>query len=89
MSSLKTLEYIATGLPVFTTNVLGQEFISENKIGVNIKIENVNQEFQKFINNIKEYKINVDKFRKENINTLSWMRVAIETEKFIDELITK
>jgi glycosyltransferase involved in cell wall biosynthesis len=87
LSSLKTLEYIATGLPTFTTNVNGQEFIGDNKVGVNIEIENKIEDFQNFLTNLPTYKKNVDAYRKQNIDQLSWMRVAIETEKFISSII--
>lgn len=85
LSSLKTLEYIASGLPVFTTRVPGQEFIEDNQIGICSELENVNEQFLKFIENLATFKENISLYRKENMNQLSWNRVALETEKLIQK----
>jgi glycosyltransferase involved in cell wall biosynthesis len=84
LSSLKTLEYIACGLPIFTTNVKGQEFVSESKIGVNIELQNLIPEFKSFISQLPMYNENIEKFRKLNREKISWQRCAISTMEVIE-----
>ena len=84
LSSLKTLEYVASGLPVFTTRVPGQEFIEEKEIGICTEINKANDNFILFLEKLPMYKSNVNTFRIKNRNELSWERVALHTEKLIN-----
>jgi glycosyltransferase involved in cell wall biosynthesis len=83
LSSLKTLEYIASGLPVFTSNSLGQEFIEEKELGVCSQFENMASDFSIFMKKLNVYKMNVENFRVTNKSDLTWEKVALETERFI------
>ena len=71
-SSLKTLEYIASGLPVFSTNIPGQTFIQENKLGCLCEEHDAKQVFFDFIKHLEEYKKEVSKYRIQNQINLSW-----------------
>ncbi len=82
LSSLKTLEYMASGLPIFTTNVPGQEFISENEIGKTIEIENMQIEFKYFMENLELYRDNLESYRKIKGLFCSWEECARKTEQF-------
>jgi len=86
ISSLKTLEYIASGLPIFSTNVPGQEFIFENNIGCEAT-DDLNESFQHFINNYESYNKQVELFRKNSQEKISWKVKAIETHLFLSKLI--
>lgn len=87
LSSLKTIEYIASGLPVFTSTALGQEFVEHNTLGVCSKLENVLLDFSKFMSNMKVYKSNVEHFRTIEKENMSWARVALKTKEFINKSI--
>jgi|694.fasta_scaffold17392_9 glycosyltransferase involved in cell wall biosynthesis len=86
ISSLKTLEYMATGLPIFTTDIPGQEFIKDNQIGMCIDIKNIKNEFEIFISILDLFKENINHYRKVHKNDYSWDGVALKTEKFISEI---
>jgi glycosyltransferase involved in cell wall biosynthesis len=86
ISSLKTLEYMATGLPIFTTDIPGQEFIKDNQIGMCIDIKNIKNEFEIFISKLDLFKENINHYRKVHKNDYSWDGVALKTEKFISEI---
>lgn len=86
LSSLKTLEYMASGLALFSTRVPGQEFIEENKIGMLTDFnsdEDLTNDFQKFLNDISEYKKNVDLYRRNDGRLKSWETTARQTEAFL------
>jgi len=82
LSSLKTLEYVASGLPIFSTNVPGQEFIFENNIGCEAT-ENIEDDFQYMIDNYKSYKEQIEYFRIKFKYQISWEGVAKKTNLFI------
>ncbi len=83
-SSLKTREYIASGLPVFTTRVPGQENVEVEKLGVRTDFENLEQSFSFFLENIKDYTKNVLVYRKSMEKNMSWNVCAVKTKEFID-----
>jgi glycosyltransferase involved in cell wall biosynthesis len=87
LTSLKTLEYVASGLPVFTTRVSGQEFIEENLIGMCIYSENMIEDFRTFLRSISEFKKNINQFRKKTKEELSWFGAAQETYDFLEQSI--
>ena len=82
-SSLKTLEYIASGLPVFSTDIPGQTFIKKHQLGILCQESDVVDSFQIFLLQLELFKRNVVLYKKENQAQLSWERVAVETEMFI------
>jgi len=82
LSSLKTLEYIAAGLPVFSTNVPGQEFLFENNIGSEA-VEPFEKSFENFINHFPFLKENVLNYREKLRNSKSWKKVAEKTFQII------
>ncbi len=86
LSSLKTLEYIASGLPVFSTNVPGQEFIFENNIGYEAG-KNIEEDFKCFISNYKKYKKNVYCYREKLKKNVSWSVKAQGTIQFIRDIV--
>ena len=84
LSSLKTLEYVAAGLPVFSTNVNGQDFIVKMGFGMLINSnDDLNLCFKQFIKRIKEYKNNYVQSRNKMKTELSWSRVASETTELV------
>lgn len=86
LSSLKTLEYMASGLAIFSTRVPGQEFIEENKIGLLTDFnseEELVRDFQNFLNDLSLYKKNVDLYRLNDGRLKSWETTAKQTEAFI------
>ena len=83
LSSLKTLEYIASGLPIYTTNVPGQEFIMKNGVGFCCDEGDELAAFSNFIENLSSYKSRLVKYRLENKNQLLWAGAAAETKSFI------
>jgi glycosyltransferase involved in cell wall biosynthesis len=85
-SSLKTLEYIASGLPIFTSKTKAQFFVGEDEIGFNSDPEAMIEDFQLFIAQLENYKQKVQHYRTENKKILSWERVADATAKLIHEL---
>lgn len=86
LSSLKTLEYLACGLPVFTTAVPGQEFIADNEIGVTTNFETLDEDFRCFLGKIDYYKEKVEQFRKNEGRKFSWTETARKTKLAISKL---
>lgn len=86
LSSLKTLEYLATGLPVFSTRVPGQEFIESEGIGILTDENEIDLKFGQFLEALEPLKENVDIYRKKDGRKYSWDRAARETLEFIDSL---
>ncbi len=76
LSSLKTLEYLACGLPVFTTRVKGQTFIGEHALGVLTSFDDLVTSFTHFIENFDRWKKNVALYRKEMGRQMIWEKVA-------------
>lgn len=87
VSSLKTLEYVASSLPIFSTNINGQEFIRENGFGLLIEEEgNLVESFDKFINSLDDYK-NTYKFLDYNlVDVFGWKKTALKTIQAIKKL---
>ena len=81
ISPLKILEYIASALPIFTTNVPGLSFIEKNQLGVLAKGEEYKKPFSEFMKNLDYYSGKMEKFRKEQRSELSWSRVAQKTHE--------
>jgi glycosyltransferase involved in cell wall biosynthesis len=86
ISSLKTLEYMASGLPIFTTDVPGQEFVRDNKIGICTTFEELDENFQTFLNKLNIFKSNLEIFRQQDKDNFSWNGVAIKTKQFIKQV---
>ena len=80
VSSIKTLEYIASALPVFTTNIPGQEFIGAEKVGYLVaEHEDLNNAFSHFIQNLSVYKENYADRRSEFKKRFGWQKTAKAT----------
>ncbi len=86
LSSLKTLEYMASGLPIYTTNVPGQEYIENNNIGMNVPLEKMIELFQDFIDKIDFFKQNVAEYRVSVTNKVSWLSVAKGTRNTLFDI---
>lgn len=86
LSSLKVLEYAASGLPIFASRVKGMEFIEDYGIGVLTRNPNDNEcleDFEQFIRGISGYSIKAQSFASEHRYQLSWKRAASETILFL------
>jgi glycosyltransferase involved in cell wall biosynthesis len=86
LSSLKTLEYMAAGLAIFTTDVPGQEFIAQNGIGKTVHFNNLEDEFRDFISNIDVYKKNAEVYRQTQGKKFGWNETARLTIEIINSL---
>ncbi len=87
VSSLKSLEYMAAGLPIFSTDVPGQEFIREHNIGVLSPISRLEEGFTGFLQRLQQLKANVDRYRSTHKRQYSWQGAARETEQVILHVI--
>jgi glycosyltransferase involved in cell wall biosynthesis len=86
LSSLKTLEYLASGLPVFTTSVPGQEIVAELGCGVLSKGEDLVEDFRKFLHHLASYRSRAQAARAVMRRDHSWQSVADKTISFIRRL---
>lgn len=89
LSSLKTLEYMAAGLPIFATRVPGQEFIEECHIGLLTDFtsdEELIADFRKFMEKFNELKKTSSQYRMNAGRGHSWKTTAKHTYHFINEL---
>ncbi|TEA78619.1 glycosyltransferase [Allopusillimonas ginsengisoli] len=89
VSSLKTLEYVASRLPVFTTDIPGQEYIREHGYGVLVK-EHTNMEdvFADFIANLDHYASNYTQSTDDMYGSFGWKRTARETAAALQKLVS-
>ena len=78
MSSLKTREYVAAGLPVFSTKVQGQEFIESRGFGL-LSDGQLNDDLQRFLDRYPEYRANLEAARAELVKEFSWSATAAKT----------
>jgi glycosyltransferase involved in cell wall biosynthesis len=76
LSSLKTLEYVASGLPVFSTNVPGQEFVAQLGCGVLASEEQLFADFQSFLGLLPVLRAKAQSAREEVRRRYSWENVA-------------
>ena len=83
LSSLKTLEYLACGLPTYSTRVPGQDLIEEHGLGMLVPFEKVVTEFGKFLDNLPVYRTNLERYRASTGKQHSWDRAALETHEFL------
>jgi len=83
LSSLKTLEYMASGLPVFTTKVPGQEIVAELGCGVLSGEENLVEDFRDFLGQLANYRSRAQAARVVMRRDHSWESVADKTITFI------
>lgn len=80
VSSLKTLEYVASRLPVFTTDIPGQEFIQDNGYGVLVpQGADLQQSFAQFIAQRNTYAANYKHSIESMYEQFGWKRTAHET----------
>jgi glycosyltransferase involved in cell wall biosynthesis len=86
LSSLKTLEYLASALPVFTTKVPGQEIVAELGCGVLSTEEDLIENFRAFLGNLASYRANAQMARVVIRREHSWESVADKTIAFISSL---
>ena len=84
-SSMKIKEYLASGLPIFTTRLPGHEFIEESGIGRTIDIENLEQDFRSFLADLQTHQNHVAAFRVRERSNISWDGAARKTVAAIDE----
>ena len=85
LSSLKTMEYIASGLPVFSTNVPGQEFIAQRGYGVTANEFSFKQ-FEAFILALPKYRKIIASDLQKIKNEWSWKRAARETVEALEQI---
>lgn len=86
VSSLKTREYIASGLPVFSTRVPGQEFIEEKGYGLLSKGSAVD-DFSRFLDQRKKFEENLRQNKLQIFRLFSWTAVSKKTATFLSELV--
>jgi len=86
VSSLKTREYIASGLPVFSTKVPGQEFIGENGYGVLCE-EPTPELFLAFLQHKNRFQENLIRDRNLLREKFSWSATAKKTVQFLQTKI--
>jgi glycosyltransferase involved in cell wall biosynthesis len=87
LSSLKVLEYMAAGLPIFSTNVPGQEFIATHAIGRLVRGEDLTRDFSLFLSDLARYKLNVEEYRRTIGQRYRWVHAALITEKAIAQFL--
>ena len=88
VSSLKTLEYVASRLPVFTTDVPGQEYIHENGYGVLVpEHADVAQAFGHFVAELDTYASNYAQSADAMYGRFGWRRAASETAAALQALV--
>jgi len=86
VSSIKTLEYFYSKLPIFTTNISGQEFIATYDIGYLIgEFEPIEKAFRNFLNNYKVYNENYLNLNSRIFDNYSWKRTAEMTYDLLRE----
>ncbi|MBX3606816.1 MAG: glycosyltransferase [Piscinibacter sp.] len=86
LSSLKTLEYLASGLPVFTTKVPGQEFVADLGCGVLSTEETLVEEFRGFLERLPDFRSAALRQRSTIRREHSWEQVAENTIAFVRQL---
>lgn len=89
LSSLKTLEYLASSLPVFTTDVPGQEFVAQLGCGMLANIDRIEEDFLSFLQDLPKYRqkcIDTQEYIKKRY---SWEHVAQVTLSFADQVINE
>lgn len=89
VSSLKTMEYLASGLPIFSTRINGQEFIEEDGIGHLAVEDTLYDDFKEFEKRYVEYKIKLLNSRDNYIDKMSWKRCAVSTLNIINSFFKK
>jgi glycosyltransferase involved in cell wall biosynthesis len=85
LSSLKTLEYLASGLPVFSTNVQGQQFIVDLGCGILTNEATIFEDFARFVASLPSLRATALSKRAEIRRRCSWERVASQTVAMIHE----
>lgn len=86
-SSLKTLEYVASNLPIFATKINGQEFIEDNGFGLLINEEDhLVESFDKFLKRLGSYKDAYNSLDYNLIDRFGWKRTALKTITAIKKL---
>jgi glycosyltransferase involved in cell wall biosynthesis len=88
ISSLKTREYLAAGLPIFSTRVTGQEFIEECGFGL-LTSGDVEHDLDTFIKNHARYSSNLAEAAAERFRTNSWAAVAVKTVACLKETVAQ
>lgn len=87
VSSLKTLEYVASRLPVFTTAIPGQEYIEENGFGALVpEGGDVVEAFRRFVADLDRYAAAYAQEADAMYGRFGWMRTARETLAALDGL---
>lgn len=87
LSSLKTLEYLASGLPVFTTNVPGQEYVADLGCGVLAGEDTLIEDFSAFLRKLPDYRRTAESTRAAIRRDYSWENVAHKTVAFVRGLV--
>jgi glycosyltransferase involved in cell wall biosynthesis len=88
VSSIKTLEYVASALPIFTTDIPGQSFVNEEGIGYLLsENEDINDGFRRFINNINIYSSNYLGKKDYFSRRFGWQRTAEKTAEYMWSLL--
>lgn len=90
VSSLKTLEYVASGLPVFSTAVRGQDFIKRLEFGRLVEPgADLEDEFERFIGDLPRYVESYTKCSDAYFESLTWHRVAVQTRSCLGQLMAQ
>lgn len=76
LSSLKTLEYVASRLPIFSTDVPGQEFIQKWGVGMLASIEGIDDTFAEFLCKQNDFHAQYASLNDAKFYEISWHRCA-------------
>jgi glycosyltransferase involved in cell wall biosynthesis len=83
-SSLKTLEYVASGLPVFSTAINGQQFIEEYGVGLLLQEnESLTEKFSTFLTQLGNYRAKHAELGARLRDVHGWTGVAKKTVEHI------
>jgi glycosyltransferase involved in cell wall biosynthesis len=87
VSSLKTREYLACGLPIFTTDIPGQEFVDRLGVGMLLpRDQDVGAAFAEFLRALPEYYRAYERLGARLKEEIGWAHTAKETLRSIAAL---
>ncbi|MEA3053663.1 MAG: hypothetical protein QOG72_2566 [Sphingomonadales bacterium] len=86
LSSLKTREYLAAGLPIFSTRVQGQEFIEEEGYGL-LSSGDLERDIQTFVERHSQYRRALAAAAPDLFNRHSWASVASTTVRCLKQIV--
>jgi glycosyltransferase involved in cell wall biosynthesis len=86
LSSMKTREYLAAGLPVYGTKVGGQEFIAEQGYGL-LTTGEIERDIQAFLDRHAQYRRTLAAAASDLFERHSWASVAKTTARCLEDVL--